>query len=155
VRRFPCSSGSETSRGSPAHGLVLGLDYWATTRWDEMREPLRRSIEYSRRAGNRSMELEALTFVLAAVMFGSTPVEEGVRFGRAALEEVADSRQLQGWATRVVGTLLALEGRVEEGRGLLEQARSMFADLGNELALAVLAFSTGPLELREGDAVSA
>ncbi len=135
--------------------FALATAYWSRARWDDMREPLDRSMEYARRAGNRSMELETLTFGLAAVAFGSTPVDEGIRLGRSVLEEVPDSRELQGWATRIVGTLLALEGRVGEARELLEQARTIFTELGNQLALAVLAFSTGPLELREGDAAAA
>ena len=52
---------------------------WSQARWDRMLEPLDRSIEHARRAGNRSMELEALTFLLAALLFGSTPVNGGSR----------------------------------------------------------------------------
>src|SRR5439155_8535327 len=69
---------------------ALALAYWAGARWDDMRAPLERAMEHARRAGNRSMELDALTFVLAAVAFGSTPVNEGIRLGRAVLEEVPD-----------------------------------------------------------------
>jgi class 3 adenylate cyclase/tetratricopeptide (TPR) repeat protein len=135
--------------------FLLAMAEWSQARWDRMLEPLDSSIEHARRAGNRSMELEALTFVLAALAFGSTPVREGVRRGREILASVPDSRDLQGWALRIVGTLLALEGRFGEGRGLLEQARAIFSEHGNKLALAVLGFSTGPLELRAGDPVAA
>jgi tetratricopeptide (TPR) repeat protein len=131
--------------------FVLASASWSRARWDDMREPLSRSMEHARKAGNRSMELAAVTFDLAAVAFGSTTVEEGIRLGRSVLEQVPDSRELQGWVTRIVGTLLALQGRVEEARELLEQARTIFADLGNEMALAALAFSTGPMELSGGD----
>ena len=120
-----------------------------------MLEPLDRSIRHARRAGNRSMELEALTFLLAAVMFGSTPVEEGVQRGREMLASVPDSRDLQGWALRIVGTLLALEGRVRRGQRAAGAGAAIFSEHGNKLALAVLGFSTGPLELRAGDPVAA
>ena len=40
--------------------FVLATTYWVRARWDDMREPLGRSIAYAERAGNRSMELEAL-----------------------------------------------------------------------------------------------
>ena len=134
--------------------LALATASWTQSRWDDMRAPLERSLEHARRTGNRSLEFEAWTYRLAAVAFGSTPVDEGVRIGRVALEEVP-SKELQGWATRIVGTMLALGGDVEEGRALLEEARAIFTELGSDLSLAVLAFSTGPLELREGDAAAA
>ena len=145
----------EDDEGLARAWFVLATTHWTESRWDHMLEPLDHSIRHARRAGNRSMELEALTFLLAAVMFGSTPVEEGIQRGRDVLASIHDSRDLQGWALRIVGTLLALEGSVDEGRDLLEQARTIFTEHGNKLALAVLAFSTGPLELRAGDPVAA
>lgn len=112
-------------------------------------------MEHARRAGSRSMELDALRFSLGALMFGSTPVDEGVRLGRTLLAEVSDSREIQAWVMRTIGTLLALDGRVDEGRELIEAARDIFTELGRKLDLAVLAFSTGPLELRVGDHLAA
>ena len=53
--------------------FVLASTYWVRARWDDMRWPLSQSIEYARRAGNRSMELEALIHDLAALAFGTTP----------------------------------------------------------------------------------
>jgi class 3 adenylate cyclase/tetratricopeptide (TPR) repeat protein len=135
--------------------FVLSSTYWVRARWDDMREPLARSIDFARRAGNRSMELEALVHGLAAVAFGSTPVREGLVVAREVYDGVTDSRELQGWSLRFVGTFLALDGDVVEGRDLLEQARAIFTELGNGEALVALAFSTGPLELRSGDAVAA
>jgi len=135
--------------------FVVATTYWVRARWDDMREPLARSIGHARGAVNRSMELEALTHDLAAIAFGSTPLEEGIRVATDVLANVSDSRELQGWAIRFIGTFLALEDRVPEGRELLEQARGIFTELGNAEALVALAFSMGPLELRAGDAVAA
>jgi tetratricopeptide (TPR) repeat protein len=135
--------------------FVISASCWVRARWDDMREPLDRSIEHARRAGNRSMELEATTHVLAADMFGGATVEEGLRVARQVLADTSDSREIQAWAIRMIGTFLSLEGRFEEGRALLEQARSIFRELGNREAEAGLAFSTGPLELRAGNPVVA
>jgi tetratricopeptide (TPR) repeat protein len=55
----------------------------------------------------------------------------------------------------MIGTFLSLEGRFDEGRELLEQARSIFRELGNGEAQVALAFSTGPLERRAGESVAA
>jgi tetratricopeptide (TPR) repeat protein len=135
--------------------MVVATGFWVVGRWDDLLEPLERSVEYARRAGRRSMEHDALRLTLAAAIFSSMTVEDGLRVARSVLAETAHSHELQGWALRVIGTLVALEGRVDEGRQLLEQARSIFTELGYKLALAALAFSTGPLELREGEPAAA
>jgi len=129
--------------------------HWSHAHWDQMQEPLSHSIDHARRAANRSMELSALTFLLAAKLFGSTPVEEGIRFARQTLEDDSDSRELEAWAYRVEGTLMVLQGRIGDARALLERARAIFAELGSTISLAVLAFSTGMLELTAGDARAA
>jgi class 3 adenylate cyclase/tetratricopeptide (TPR) repeat protein len=128
---------------------AVALVDWSRGRWDSLREPLDHAIEHARRAGSRSIEFEAIGFVLGAIIFGTTPVPEGVAAAREILEQT-DNRELQGWATRVVGTLLGLAGEEETARELLEQAREIFTELGQREALGVLPFSTGVLELRTG-----
>ena len=96
-----------------------------------------------------------MTFVLAATMFGSTPVEDGIRVSYEILENASDSRELQGWAVRMVGTFLMLDGRFEEARQHLADARAIFTELGNNAALVGLTFSASPLELLAGDPVAA
>jgi tetratricopeptide (TPR) repeat protein len=135
--------------------FILASTYWVRARWDDMRWPLSRAIEYAQRAGNRSMELEALTHSLAALAFGTTPLAQGLAAAHDVFDSVSDSRELQGWALRFIGTFHALDGRVAKGRELLEEARAIFTELGDSEALMALAFSTGPLELRVGDHVAA
>ena len=130
--------------------FAVALVDWARGRWDSMREPLSHAIEHARLAGRKSIEFQAVSFLLGAVTFGGTPVSEGIAEARRVLEEYPDSRETEGWATRVLGTLLAVQGEEDTGRELLEQARTIFAELGHKEALGVLPFSTGPLELRTG-----
>jgi class 3 adenylate cyclase/tetratricopeptide (TPR) repeat protein len=135
--------------------FVFATSFWIRSGWDEMRAPLARAMEHARRTGNRSMEIEAMTFVLAATMFGSTPVDDGIRVSHEILENASDSRELQGWAVRMVGTFLMLDGRFDEAREHLARARAIFTELGNNAALVALTFSTSPLERWAGDAVAA
>ena len=127
--------------------FVLATAQWADARWDDMLEPLQKSVEHARRAGNRSMESDAWTFGLVAAIFGSMPVAEGVAMCETLLTDVADSRETQAWTLRTIGTLIGLEGRIAEGRELIEQARTIFAELGQDNGLALIAFSMAPLEL--------
>jgi len=135
--------------------FVFATSFWLRAEWDEMREPLGRAIEYSRRTGNRSTEIEATNFVLVAAMFGSTPVDEGLRIAYDILDGASDSRELQAWATRMVGTFLTLEGRFDEAREHIERARAILIELGNKAALVGLAFSAGPFELWAGNPLAA
>ena len=135
--------------------FVFATSFWQRAAWDEMREPLGRAIEHSRRTGNRSTEIEATRFVLVAAMFGSTPVDEGLRIASEILDGASDSRELQAYATRMMGTFIALKGRFDEAREHLERARAILTELGNEAAQVGLGFSAGPLELWAGDPVAA
>jgi len=131
--------------------FVLATSFWVRSGWDEMPTPLRRSIEHARRTGRRSMEIEAKTFLLAATLFGSTPVDDGLRVCREILEDASDSRELQGWAVRIIGTFAMLEGRLDDAREQLARAGAIFTELGNNVALLALSFSASPLELLAGD----
>jgi len=135
--------------------FALALSHWSGGLWDVMLEPLYRAIEHARRAENRGLEVQPATFVLAALTFGSTPVDDALRRVDELLEDRADSRELQGFAARWRGTMLAYQGRVEEGRALLAEARQIFAELGHHDGLATLPFSSGRIELREGDPAAA
>jgi class 3 adenylate cyclase/tetratricopeptide (TPR) repeat protein len=134
---------------------ALALVNWGQARWDLMRDPLARAVEHARRAGNKSMELQALHASFGVIVFGSTTVPDGIAAAREILERNPDSLELQGRTIRVLGTLLALQGDEDTGRELLEQARRIFTELGHKQALAGLPFSTGPLELRAGNPAAA
>jgi tetratricopeptide (TPR) repeat protein len=133
----------------------LKLNGWGAALWDSMREPMSHAIEHAQRAGNKSLEREVLNFLLGAILFGSTPVPEGIAATQKIREQHPDSPELQAWTARVLGTLIAVQGDEGAGRELLEEARAIFAEMGHDEALAVLAFSTAPLELRAGNPVAA
>lgn len=154
-RAIPVLERKGDEEGLARAWYALALAEWTRGLWDRLPEPLGQAIEHARRSGSRSIEVEALTFTLGSATFGTTHVKDAILIARELFEQRADSRELQGWAARFLGTCLAYEGSVEEGRALLEQAREIFAELGHKGALALIAFSTGPLELRQGDAVAA
>jgi class 3 adenylate cyclase/tetratricopeptide (TPR) repeat protein len=131
--------------------FAVGLSAWAGAMWDSMREPLIRSIEHAQRAGNKSLERDVLGMVVGTILFGSTPVAEGIAETGEIREQHPDSLEIQAWTNRVSGSLIALQGDEDAGRELLEKARAMFAELGHDEALAVHPFSTAPLELRAGN----
>ncbi|HET6656393.1 MAG TPA: adenylate/guanylate cyclase domain-containing protein [Gaiellaceae bacterium] len=135
--------------------FALALSEWTQGQWDVMLEPLDRAIEHARRAESRSLEVHVLGFVLSTLTLGGTPIDEALRRADEYLEDWADSRELQGFSARMRGNLLAHQGQVEEGRALLREARQIFAELGHREGLSLLPFSSGRIELMEGDPVAA
>jgi class 3 adenylate cyclase/tetratricopeptide (TPR) repeat protein len=131
--------------------FAVGLIGWAGAMWDSMREPLLRSIEHARRAGNKSIEHDVLGMLLGTILFGSTPTAEGITETREIREQHLDSLEVQAWTNRVMGSLIALQGDENTGREMLEEARVIFTELGHYEALAVHSFSMAPLELRAGN----
>ncbi len=135
--------------------FALALASWTGGLWDVMLEPLAQAIESARRAESRSLEVQTLNFVFAALGFGSTPIDDALRRMDELAEDRVDSREAQGLAARWRGTLLSYQGRIEQGRALIEEARQIFTELGHRDGLALLPFSSGRLELMEGDFVAA
>jgi len=131
--------------------FLVAMVRWSEAQSDRMQEPLERALEHARRAGQRGAEIGALRFLLTAKNLGSTPVDEGIEFARQTLREVGDSRELEAMVLRTEGWLLCLQGRLDEARERLEHARAIITDLGHTVFLAILAFSTGALEVRAGD----
>jgi tetratricopeptide (TPR) repeat protein len=154
-RAIEVLEGQGDEEGLARAWYAIALSDWARGRWDALREPLTEAIEHARRAGSKSSELEAVIFLLVAMVFGSTPASEGIAAARRVREEYPDSLELQGWASRVLGTFLGLQGDEEAGRQFLEQARAIFAELGHKEALAALSFSTGGLKLTAGNPAAA
>jgi class 3 adenylate cyclase/tetratricopeptide (TPR) repeat protein len=111
-----------------------------------------RALEFARRAGEPQLVWFAQTMVATAVVYGPTPVEEGL----AWLRRVADEAPIPppffvGWQ----GYLLTLAGRIDEGRALFRQAAQMCDERGLVLPAAIMAQQTWHVEMVLGDPVAA
>jgi DNA-binding SARP family transcriptional activator/predicted ATPase len=78
-----------------------------------------------------------------ALYYGATPVDDAVARCVAVLERVSD-RQTEANVAAVLGALQALGGDPDAGRTLVSHARTLFADVGNHLALTAI---VNPLEM--------
>ena len=86
-----------------------------------------------------------------ALYYGATPVDDAVARCTAVLERVSD-RQTEANVAAVLGALQALGGDTDAGRALVSHARTLFADVGNRLALiAIVAPLEMDIELCAGD----
>jgi class 3 adenylate cyclase/tetratricopeptide (TPR) repeat protein len=123
--------------------------------WSGVSSALEPTLEYARRAGDLSRERDAIVFLAVSMFWGPTPVSTALPRVQHLLESTESKTWTQSWLTRMVGGFYGLQGRFDEARELMEQARAALADLGRPLDVSTMAFWTGPLELLAGNAEAA
>jgi class 3 adenylate cyclase/tetratricopeptide (TPR) repeat protein len=124
---------------------------WMACRYAEMAADAERAMEHARRAGDRSEVELAKDMLVVAYTWGPLPVSE-------ALRKVADLREPSwSWHRQRVdeAILIAMAGRLEEARSVLEGARTTFEELGRPAFSAASLFALGLVEIFAGDAVEA
>jgi class 3 adenylate cyclase/tetratricopeptide (TPR) repeat protein len=125
---------------------------WLGTRYAEMAADAERAAEHARRAGDPGEQGLAQERLVVAYTWGPLPVAEAIRkFAELQDEAPGRHRELE------VGTgiLLAMDGKFDESRRLLEQARAVFQDVGRPAWAASLLMARGFVELIAGDASQA
>ena len=111
-----------------------------------------RAVEFARRAGDLLAAESGLMLANAAIVYGPTPVGEGVTWlERAAREWPSLSAALTGSQ----GYLLALAGHPDQGRALHRQAEQVFAERGLALVGAIMEQQGWHIEMAAGDPVAA
>jgi tetratricopeptide (TPR) repeat protein len=73
----------------------------------------------------------------------------------AILEGARGDKCLQAWSMRPIAGFYAMQGRFDEAREALAEARAIFDELGRKIDAVTLAFWTGPLELLAGNPAEA
>jgi tetratricopeptide (TPR) repeat protein len=117
---------------------------------------LEQAAGYARQAGDRPQEAESLQYVLMALLWGPTTVDD-------ALERVEEIRaggeanqRLEVTLLRTRAQLEAMQGRFETARDLLGRAKALGEELGLEVILAAgVAHQAAYVDLLAGDAASA
>jgi class 3 adenylate cyclase/tetratricopeptide (TPR) repeat protein len=151
---------AEAVRVLSQHGDDLGLAYAWRLRSDmhqslgqgrEWTDALERAAEHGRRSGARHAVWWALGILGGSLFFGPTPAPEAEQRLRRMLVDIGDDPLLQASLRRPLGGIVAIQGRIDEGRELVASARAVFEELGNKWGLAALGFVSGPIERLAGD----
>jgi tetratricopeptide (TPR) repeat protein len=124
-------------------------------RWGDVQFALERVAEHAGRAGDSRLETDALRTLPPSFFWGPTPLSEGLARLEALLEGVRGKKALEASAIRPLSGFYAMQGRFEEARELLAQARAIHEELASPFDLRTLAFWIAPLELLAGDPASA
>ncbi|MCP9485552.1 MAG: AAA family ATPase [Gaiellaceae bacterium MAG52_C11] len=134
-------------------GLVRGL--W-TGQVALGESALERARIHARAAGDRRQEAEIVGRLGLAAWSGPLPVPEGIERCLALLESAEENRFVIASCQRWLGALVARQGKLDEARGLVDEAALGYEELGTRLnAAATLAFGHADIESLAGDPVSA
>jgi DNA-binding SARP family transcriptional activator len=112
---------------------------WWEGRAAETADAARRSIAYATRAGDRRTAGRSTRTLLGTILFGPTPVAEGIEACRAILADAGDAPITAAAAMRAQAGLEAMAGNFAAARDLVERDRALVADLGARL----LTFNVG------------
>jgi class 3 adenylate cyclase/tetratricopeptide (TPR) repeat protein len=142
-------------RGLAAAWKLVAMGENLRAHWLGVESALEHVLEHTRRAGDRLREADALALLGPSIFWGPTPVSVGLPRVEAVLESTRGRKSLESWACRPLAGFYAMQGRFDEGRALLAQARSVMEELARPVEATVLAFWTGPLEMLAGDPAAA
>jgi tetratricopeptide (TPR) repeat protein len=132
-----------------AHRL-LGAVLWTHGRSGEAQKEIEQVIEHTRLAGAPGRDF-LLHWLAGTLMWGPTPVEEGLRRCGQLLAESEGHRLAEGSILTVKGALLAMAGQTDEARETAARGRAILLDLGGVVPVMAAASRIGVMESVIGD----
>jgi class 3 adenylate cyclase/tetratricopeptide (TPR) repeat protein len=133
---------------------ALGTAHWALLQSARTEEALERAVEHARRAGDRRTELEVLALHSGVILWGATPVPDGIRRCKEILDSGRGDRNVESHMFAAMAGLMAMAGRCDEGRRLAARSHVMLEELGRQSMAAVALSVAGMVELMCGDAIA-
>jgi tetratricopeptide (TPR) repeat protein len=118
-------------------------------------EDLERAARYAREVGDRAQEAESLEYVLVAMLWGPTPVDQALERVEELRPRTLGHRRLEVDLLRTRAQLEAMQGRFDPARELIAQAKAVAEEVGLELTLnSGVADQAAYVELLAGDAAA-
>ena len=130
---------------------VQGWLKWLSCQAAETERALGHAIEWARRAGNERLEAHSVNLYLGAGLFGPLPVAEAVKRCALMRRRHHDRRRLVASCARALAVLRAMQGRLDEARGLVALDRGILEELGQRYLAAAATEAYGMVELLGGD----
>jgi class 3 adenylate cyclase/tetratricopeptide (TPR) repeat protein len=140
-------------------GLVRAWRLIAEVHWNHARygatdEALAHAIEHARRAGAKREEADALGKYIGSGVYGPAPVDE-IERRCEELQRAGAGPAYEPPASMALAWVRGMQGRFDEARELIGQARDSYEDLGLRLRSAYVAETSGGIEMLAGDPVAA
>jgi class 3 adenylate cyclase/tetratricopeptide (TPR) repeat protein len=103
---------------------------------DEWQRAAGRAVAYAQRTGDLALEVQAVTHTAGPVVYGSTPVEEGMRYADDLHARLGHVPEVQGLAMHVQGHMRARLGEFDGAFEAVNAWRTHQRELGQELMYA-------------------
>jgi tetratricopeptide (TPR) repeat protein len=132
---------------------VSGVTHLMRCEFDELERLSERQYMHARRAANGALMDDALFWIGAAVIFGRTPVGEGI--SRLLALPPPQSATQRADLDCALASLYGMAGRYAEARELHARGRARLRELGLEVMWAGVAMMAGWIELWAGDPAAA
>ncbi len=139
-----------------ARALALAgrLNFWAGDISTALTD-LEQAARHARNAGDRYQEADALQYVLAAVFYGPTPVEEALQRVEEARTLAVGNRMLEVSVLNNLARLEAMRGNFDVARAAMAEARTLAEGAREVERFSHLSTTEGNVFLLAGDAVAA
>jgi class 3 adenylate cyclase/tetratricopeptide (TPR) repeat protein len=138
-----------------ALGVAGTLRYWRGE-VEAAAKDLEQAARYARDVGDRAQEAHSLQYVVMAILWGPTPVDQALERVEEIRSRTKTNRRLEVDLLRARGQLEAMRGRFDAARDLIAQAKALTQELGLEVVLVGgLPHQAGYVELLAGDAIAA
>lgn len=111
-------------------------------RWEATADACRRAYNYALQSGEEQIAHRAMIGLANAAFHGPSPVADALATVRGVIESDPARLRFRPMLT-LLGQLLVMDGRVEEGLESIAQGRAALLELGNRLFHAATAMTTG------------
>jgi len=115
----------------------------------------RRALEHARRARSRRDEAEALFWLPLAAVLGPVPLEEGIALCEELLREAEGNELDEADITTVLAIACGADGRFDEARTLIRDARVKYHEPGLLLRYGATSMAAAWIEFDAADPVAA
>ena len=119
-------------------------------RWGERAKNLERALDHARRAGDASEQSTLASFLMQALYYGPTPVDEAIMRAEELLAHRPDDRSLKASITGSVAGLHAMRGDFELARRLRADARALYEELGQRFRIALWSLVAAEIDALAG-----
>jgi DNA-binding SARP family transcriptional activator/tetratricopeptide (TPR) repeat protein len=131
---------------------LAGYVDWNACHFAAAAKAYERQLFHARRAEDEHAELDATSFLIAALYYGPTPAHDAI----ARIDELTakmDDRALEANALALapLAGLHTMEGHFEEGRSLYERSQAICRELGLTLWIANATMKAREIHLLAGD----
>jgi class 3 adenylate cyclase/tetratricopeptide (TPR) repeat protein len=126
-------------------------------RWGERAKNLEQALEHARRAGDASEQSTLAVFLVQALYYGPTPVDQAIKRAENLLADRPNDRSLKASITGAMAGLQAMRGDFDRASRLQADARALYEELGQRFRLALWSLVTAEIEAlagRQGEAAA-